>query len=161
MNWIDKLLLKIGANPLEWISALMAACLGYFAPVKNVFHLMVGAFILDSFLGIWHSLKIEKKGFSREKFFQSFFGRMLLVTAVLMLMYAGDTELGLGTEKLFYILAYIVISVLLINILKNGGELVDWPVLTGIITFLQKKLANLFDIDLDEIKKMTENENEY
>jgi hypothetical protein len=158
MDWMDSILIRIASRPLEWLFAFVAGFMGYFAPVKNVFHLVVCAFILDSFFGIWHSLKIEKRAFSREKFFNSFFGRLFLVTAVLMLMYAGDIELNLGTEKMFFILAYIVVSLLLVNILKHGGEIFDWKAVAGVIHFIQSRLAKLFGIDVSQIKDFTENE---
>src|SRR5512135_1784315 len=143
-------------NLLDWIishawnliTGIVLAALAYFANLKGAIHVMWAAFILDFLLGYITSHKLRKERFSMNKAF-IMLERMLIASAVILLLFAIDKETGQEYIQVYNIMAWLISGMLCWSVLDNGDKLTGGKFFGTIKTFLSNKIKEQTGVELE------------
>ena len=143
-------------NLLDWcishtvnlITGLFLAALAYFANLKGAIHVMWAAFVLDFIFGYITSRKLRKEKFSMNKAF-IMLERMLIASAVILLLFAIDKETGQDYIHLYNIMAWLISGMLCYSFLDNGDKLTGGKFFGAIKTLLTNKIKEQTGVELE------------
>ena len=128
------------------ITGIFLAALAYFANLKGAIHVMWAAFVLDLLLGYLASRNLRKEKFSMNKAF-IMLERMLIASAVLLLLFALDKETHQDYIHLYNIMAWLISGMLCWSALDNGDKLTGGKFFGVLKTFLGNKIKEQTGID--------------
>lgn len=124
------------------VTAIFFAVLSYFADIKGAFHVMFAAFTVDMVLGIMASKKIKNEKFSMTKFFLAIY-RMMISTALVMLLFAMDKEMHQDTVSLANGVAWLISGFLAYSAAENGYQLTGVKLFLSIKKQIKKKVKDV------------------
>jgi hypothetical protein len=142
INWADN---HIG----HLLTAIIFAVFAYFAEIKGAIHVMWASFIIDLMIGILVSVRIRKQRISIGKAFVAF-ERMAVATAVVLLLYAMDKEMGQTFVKSYNIVAWIICGFMVYSILENGYKLTRSRFLIALKSLINKKVQDNTGVDIEK-----------
>ena len=144
-------------NLLDWIishtvnliTGLFLAALAYFANLKGAIHVMWAAFILDLLVGYLTSRKLRNERFNISKAF-IMLERMLIASAVLLLLFALDKETNQEFIHVYNLMAWLISGMLCYSLLDNGDKLTGGKFFTTLKTFLGSRIKEQTGVDPSE-----------
>jgi phage-related holin len=134
------------AHIYNFISSLFIAILGYFAPIKGVFHLMVIAIIIDLITGVIASRKAGH-GIKSLKLWRTIY-KLVFAVVVVSLAFALDKELGI--VKIHRFIAWLIIGFEIWSILENAGKITNHKIFRVLQHFMEDKVKDVTGVDLEE-----------
>lgn len=131
------------------VVGLLVAFFSYFSDMKEAFHLLFIAFILDIIIGIWAAKAVKKINFNTEKFFTAL-KRMAITYILIMLLYANDKILDQNTIDTSGIMSWLVTGFLAYSIAENGYLITGGLLFLKIKSQLRNKIKSTYGIDIDK-----------
>jgi hypothetical protein len=139
---------------LKWIlshignllSALLAAVLGYLAPVSGVLNVMVGAIILDLFVGIAAARK-RGEGIKGELLWKTV-KKLFYAVVIVAFLFAMDTEMQI--IELHRFIAWMIAGFEMWSILENTAYITDHKIFRIVQNYMQDKIHEVTGVDISE-----------
>jgi len=121
--------LKIGWSA---ISGALMTILGYFIPIKDIFLLLVGFFIVDMFFGYLAARKLRQEKFSQKKIWTTTVPRMGGSLVLIILAFMWDDVYDQNTMHSYVVIGWFLSGILLAKIAYNLYHITKWDVFLGL-----------------------------
>lgn len=113
-------------NFYNWIVGFIAACLGYFMPLRDMMHLIIFFFFIEMIVGYLAARKLRGESFSKRIVFTKTFPRLGLVIFMMLGTYLWDKVFSQEYIHTYSLLGWFVCGVLLVSIFKKGYDVTGW-----------------------------------
>lgn len=140
----------LGLKVWEWIAAASVSVLGYFSPIKNIIHLVLIFFVLDVIWGWLASRKLKKARFQPALVWSVTMPRIALSAVVILGMYAIDNETGQTIVNTPNAAGWIICSLLVVSILRNGFIVTKWEAIPFLSDLVKKRVNLKIEDDIDK-----------
>jgi len=130
----------------NFLSGIIVAFLGYFAPIKGVIHVMVIAIILDLIFGIIAARR-RKEGIKSAKLWRTAY-KLFIAVIIVALLYAMDIEIGVEIIKLHRIVAWLITGFEIWSILESGGQITNHKLFRILKKYMEDKVESVTGVEL-------------
>lgn len=140
----------------DGIIASIVTLVGYFSPVKDTVHFMIGLFIIDVIYGWRVDRKLNK--YNKEKNYGRFdpmivwdktIPKMVLSLILLLGFFTLDSVTGQHFIEFYNIVGWFICGLLLASIAENGYIITGWKTLSFLDILIKKKIKDQTGIEID------------
>lgn len=132
------------------IAGLITVVIGYFAPIKDLVHMVILFFLLDMFFGYLAARKLRGEKFSTKIVWKTTFPRMLISLVLIIMAFLWDTTCNQQFLPTYNLISWFISGVLIFSIAKNGYKITNWEVFPLIGNLFQKKIKDQTGVDITE-----------
>jgi phage-related holin len=137
------------AHFYHFISGVFLSIIGYFAPMKDVLHVVLIAIIIDLFFGLI-AARAKGEGIKSFKLWRTVY-KMLFAVILISLVYSIDKEMGMF--ELHKIIAWGIAGFEVWSILESMGAITDHKLFGLLKHIMTDKVKDVTGVNLEEETK--------
>ena len=137
------------AHLYHFIAGSFTAILGYFAPMKDVLHVVLIAIIIDLFFGLI-AARSKGEGIKSFKLWRTVY-KMLFAVILIALVYSIDKEMGM--MELHKFIAWGIAGFEVWSILESMGTITDHKLFGLLKHIMTDKVKDITGVNLEEKTK--------
>lgn len=150
LRYIGKFINDLAIKSYAIMSGAITAVLGYFIPVRDIVHLLLLFFILNTLIGAWAAVKVKNEKFSFKIIWDTTIVRMLLALVLILSAYMWDTVYNQNVVCTYKIIGWFISGVLLYSIAKNSYLITKWAVFIKLAGLFKSKTRDETGLDIPE-----------
>lgn len=137
---------------LNFFGGLIIALIAYLMEIKGTFHLMWITMVIDLFLGIVKSRRVNNEKFKMSKFLLWLLF-VLVSTAVVAIVYSTEKELGGMSPVSYKGFIVLIIGFVVSSIVRNAEKITKKYVFTILLDEISRIFKRITGVDLNKYEK--------
>jgi len=143
-------LFEVADDLNKWFCGMFFSVIGYFLPIKDLTHMVIVIFLIDTAVGYWTARKLRKESFNPKIVWDKTIPRMAFSVLLLTLTYWWDTTCNQDYLHTYAVIAWGISGLLIYSIAKNGYKLTKWNGLRLLGEAVEHKIEEETGIDLSK-----------
>ena len=149
-------------NLWDWLIAIFISLVGYLSPLKEIAHMMLFFFLVDVIYG-WladrklnngeidpETRQIIRVKFQPNKVWNKTVPRIILSIILLICAFMLDTNTDQEYVSIYKIGGWVISSLLIVSIAKNGYIVTKWEAIPFLGKMLQKKFNDQTGMEIND-----------